>query len=108
MSRFVYTVQFGRIPDGLLVRHKCDNPACINPDHLELGTPAENAEDASKRNRLGKRATERTSRLQENEVIEIFKSKERLKVLAQRFRVSIDTIKDIRYKRTWVSLTSSL
>ena len=37
---------------GKVVRHKCDNPRCINPDHLELGTQLDNVEDARKRGRV--------------------------------------------------------
>ena len=36
---------------GLVVRHRCDNPACINPEHLEIGTQADNARDMSERSR---------------------------------------------------------
>ena len=40
--------------DGLVVRHKCDNPRCINPDHLELGTQRDNVQDCVKRDRRPK------------------------------------------------------
>lgn len=41
----------GFSPDGMVVRHKCDNPACVNPDHLELGTVVDNVNDKVARNR---------------------------------------------------------
>lgn len=52
MSRFLYAKAYGEIPEGLLVRHKCDNRACINLDHLELGTHAQNTRDMVERGRL--------------------------------------------------------
>lgn len=43
--RLAWTIKFGKIPDGLHVLHKCDNPPCINTDHLFLGSNADNILD---------------------------------------------------------------
>lgn len=51
MHRWLYTEMFGPIPDNLVVRHKCDNGICIRPDHLELGTKAQNSRDMVERGR---------------------------------------------------------
>ena len=41
----------GPVPDGLIVRHRCDNPPCVNIEHLQLGTYADNAHDRDERGR---------------------------------------------------------
>lgn len=45
LYRFVYREFKGDIPNGLVVRHMCNNPYCLNPNHLEIGTPQDNAND---------------------------------------------------------------
>lgn len=50
--RVSWTMSNGRIPEGLFVCHRCDNPKCVRPDHLFLGTPLDNASDCAKKGRV--------------------------------------------------------
>lgn len=51
--RISYEIYTGEIATGLVLRHTCDNPRCVNPQHLLLGTKRQNTRDAVERERFG-------------------------------------------------------
>lgn len=75
LSRVIYLLYNGYLPDDLVVRHTCDNPSCVNPEHLLLGTQQDNVDDCISRNRNTKGESQPTSKLTEEKVREIRKLK---------------------------------
>lgn len=59
-TRFAYQQFKGAIPDGMYVCHTCDDPRCVNPDHLWLGTARENAQDGIAKGRMAQNIKSRT------------------------------------------------
>lgn len=55
--RFVWMITYGEIPNGMLICHTCDNPSCVNPKHLWLGTDKTNAEDRVRKKRQSRGTT---------------------------------------------------
>lgn len=53
--RLMYTLTNGSIPEGMVVMHQCDNPCCVNPEHLSVGTQKDNMKDCKNKGRLGPR-----------------------------------------------------
>jgi HNH endonuclease len=49
--RVAWLLANGPVPEGLCVLHRCDNPPCVRPDHLFLGTKADNAQDCARKGR---------------------------------------------------------
>lgn len=106
VHRASYEVFVGEIPNGLQVCHKCDNPICINPEHLFTGTPKENGEDKSRKGRVKKLlgAKNPQSKLDERKVKNIrFLAKIGVpqKRLAEVFGVNRHHISDIVTGRRW-------
>lgn len=104
--RYAYADQHGEIPDGIEVRHKCDNPPCCNPNHLELGTHLQNMQDMVERRRLPDRRGERSyfAKLTERDVVEI---RVRLSLgqthasIAADYGIKPVTVTAINGRRTW-------
>lgn len=90
--RVAYAAWVGPIAEGLVVRHRCDNPPCINPEHLELGTKADNNRDAFLRRRTANGERKSSHKLTDQQVSEVRRryaaDPQPYRVLASEFGVS--------------------
>lgn len=69
--RAAWILSRGPIPKGMCVLHRCDNPPCVNPDHLFLGTKRDNNLDCFSKGRFSKGSNHPTSKLTEQDVLKI-------------------------------------
>lgn len=104
--RFSWELYYGKIESHILVCHKCDNPSCVNPEHLFLGNHKDNSQDRSKkgRNRNQNGSRHNFAKLLEYQVLEIRKrlsNGEKGKNLAQEFNISEMSISDIKLRKKW-------
>lgn len=104
LHRYIFEECFGPIEEGMVIRHKCDNRACINPEHLEIGTQKENVDDMVERGRTAKGEKLKQSDLTEKDVIDIRSKNDAgytYKRLAEEYGVSITCIGDICRRWSW-------
>lgn len=125
--RLSWKIFNGEIPNKLYVCHKCDNPRCVSPDHLFLGTQKENVQDSINKQRRTTEASYRymkskrksypigqqhpLAKLTDQKVIEILALKVQKKTnqsIAKYFNVSISTIKDIFACKSWKHISREI
>jgi hypothetical protein len=98
----------GAVPAGLFVLHRCDNPRCVRPSHLRVGTPKDNTQDMIAKGRWGNPVArgERNgkAKLTEGQVIAIrerFAAGELRNSLATEYGITPGKVGDIINGRTW-------
>lgn len=107
--RFSYIIHKGSIPKGKWILHHCDNPLCVNPKHLFIGTGLDNIKDmvSKKRHSFGER--NRKAKLKESDILAIINlcklGDMTRKEIAEKFSVNKSTIYNILSKRSWKHLT---
>lgn len=107
--RFSYSLVYGEIPEGMCICHHCDNPGCVRPSHLFMGTRSDNARDmvAKGRDRQPDSRGERqgASKLVENDVREIRRlyvtGRVTQALLSKMWRVSKQHVHDIVHRKKW-------
>lgn len=90
--RIAWEIKNGPIPKGMCVLHRCDNPSCVNPKHLYLGTHADNMRDIALRER---NSTMKISNADVNRIRAAMREGANAGELARKFSVHNDTINGI-------------
>lgn len=108
--RYSYLIFVGDIPDGMVVCHKCDNPSCVNPNHLFVGTKKDNTQDMFAKGRNGKFDRLKGSKhpntsLNETDVLSIFHSSKSYSALSKQYGVGKSSIARIKHGKTWAHIT---
>jgi hypothetical protein len=103
--RVSYEMYVGPIQDGMLVCHKCDNPSCVNPDHLFIGSPKENTQDMMEKRRnkaeIHRGEEHGMAKLTVDKVREIREATDSQREIAARFGVTQSHVSAIKTKRLW-------
>ena len=108
LHRYMYAQKYGHITSEDVIRHTCDNPMCINPEHLVKGTHNDNVQDRVSRNRSAIGINNGRSKLTELQVIDIYNSNDTKRALAIKYNVDPKVIYDIKRKNTWKYLLNNL
>lgn len=103
--RLSYTLLWAKIPEGMDLLHSCDNPLCINPQHLRPGTHAENIKEAYQKGRKSVSQGPNHPRfcLSEKQALEVIESTDPVAAIAARFGVSKSMIYRLKNGNTWKS-----
>lgn len=112
VHRIVWAIGGGDIPEGMVVRHRCDNPPCVRPDHLELGTQADNMADCVTRGRInrsprGVGSQKQSAKLTESDVLAIrarWEAGERRAAILGDYPIAKSMLGNIISRKNWTHI----
>lgn len=98
--RVAWMICNGDIPKGLFICHACDNPPCVNPAHLWIGTELENIKDRDTKKRVAHGEKHYNCKLSDADILTIFNAKGTQKAIAEKFGIDQSWVSDIKNKKT--------
>jgi len=107
ISRHVYETIIGPLSSGQVVRHECDDRACLNPWHLLAGSNKQNSEDMVRRGRQTRGERHHAAKLTADQVWRIYRREDGLSITktAAHYQISTMVVKAIRAGKAWRWLT---
>ena len=99
--RKAWELTHGPIEKGLSVLHRCDNKACVRPDHLFLGTQADNMKDRNQKGRTAHGERHAKAKLNASKIIQIRKDVREQRVIAAEYGVAPSLVNAIKQKKIW-------
>jgi HNH endonuclease len=107
--RAVWQAEYGTIPEGMCVLHRCDNPPCINLGHLFLGTQTENIEDMDSKGRRGTTPGEKSgiAKLTTKDIQKILSDQRPQRIIAAHYKISLGHVSRIKAGTCWKHITDS-
>lgn len=99
--RLAWEIYVGAPPSDLCLLHTCDNRECVNPQHLFLGTRADNNADKVRKSRQTKGRDVHTAKVSPSEVLDIRASRAPTKNIAAEYGLSKDHVNKIKRKEVW-------
>jgi len=101
--RYSYEYYNGVIPAGVCVLHKCDNPSCVNPEHLFLGTNRDNINDMVNKGRSLSGIKNPAAKLTEDDVSNIRNDLRPIRIIAKDYNVGKSQIHNIKTNTSWTT-----
>jgi len=102
--RLSWEIHYSDIPEGLVVCHKCDNRKCVNPEHLFLGTQADNSADMVAKGRQAKGSKNNKAKVTEEDVKKIISLRDSgftCKQVGEMFNLSKSQVSKIHNRQFW-------
>lgn len=101
VHRFIYEMCKGKIPNGMDLCHKCDNPPCCNPEHMFVGTRSDNMRDSYEKGRSPRGEKHYKAKLKTLDIISIREDPRKYIVIAKDYGVGARQISYIKKGKSW-------